>query len=350
MSDILKIKSGNSWVGIPAIKGDYAAVDSALSDSSTNPVQNKVITVPLVRAEAEAIGAYPVDTASGSVANFPDGAGNVPVKDLKIAIEPVQTGSGDPAPDNVRTITGWTGVTISQSGADTSDPDTVSISWQTEAGTVYGGTLDVTTGVLTANRAKKTIAELGFTYQSANTRFYTSALQSVAKRPSTSSTNLLCEVFPCVPDAMTGKPNNSVHIASSGNLFITKTTYTSKTALESAVGSNYISYELGTPLTYQLTPAEVKTLLGTNNIWADTGDTTVQYRADPTLYVDRHKRTIAPVEDGDKASQAYAAGKYFYHNGNFCKAKTSIASGATFTLNTNYEVTTVAAELYTALH
>jgi len=35
------------------------------------------------------------------------------------------------------------------------------------------------------------------------------------------------------------------------------------------------------------------------------------------------------------------AGKFFYLNGTLVRAKTNIASGATFTLNTNYEVATV---------
>ena len=39
------------------------------------------------------------------------------------------------------------------------------------------------------------------------------------------------------------------------------------------------------------------------------------------------------------------AGTYFYLNGSYCKAKTSIANGATFTLNTNYEEVTVGGEL-----
>lgn len=61
-------------------------------------------------------------------------------------------------------------------------------------------------------------------------------------------------------------------------------------------------------------------------------------------------KVIAPIETGTTASQAYAVGKYFILNHQFCKAKTAIASGAKFTLNTNYEVTTVADELYAALH
>lgn len=54
---------------------------------------------------------------------------------------------------------------------------------------------------------------------------------------------------------------------------------------------------------------------------------------------------IAPIENGATASTSYAQGAYFIHNGKFCKAKTSISSGATFTKGTNYEETTVAAEL-----
>lgn len=42
------------------------------------------------------------------------------------------------------------------------------------------------------------------------------------------------------------------------------------------------------------------------------------------------------------ASKAYAIGEHFYKDGKFCTAKTAIASGATFTLNTNYVEGTVA--------
>lgn len=59
---------------------------------------------------------------------------------------------------------------------------------------------------------------------------------------------------------------------------------------------------------------------------------------------------IAPIDNGTTATRAYSTGQYFMHDNQLCKAKTSIASGATFTLGTNYEVTTVAAELYSALH
>jgi len=48
-----------------------------------------------------------------------------------------------------------------------------------------------------------------------------------------------------------------------------------------------VVYQLSTPITYTLTPQEIRTLLGENNLWADTGDTTVEYRADTKLYIDK---------------------------------------------------------------
>ena len=48
-------------------------------------------------------------------------------------------------------------------------------------------------------------------------------------------------------------------------------------------------------------------------------------------------------ETGTTASQAISAGTYFYLNDTLVRAKVAIANGATFTLNTNYEVVTAGA-------
>lgn len=54
---------------------------------------------------------------------------------------------------------------------------------------------------------------------------------------------------------------------------------------------------------------------------------------------------LGPVEVGTTASRAYTTGKIFVWNGLLYKAKTSIASGATLTVGTNCEQTTLAALL-----
>ena len=42
-----------------------------------------------------------------------------------------------------------------------------------------------------------------------------------------------------------------------------------------------VVYELATPQTYQLTPQEVSLLQGTNNVWSDGGDVTLEYGTSP---------------------------------------------------------------------
>lgn len=45
-------------------------------------------------------------------------------------------------------------------------------------------------------------------------------------------------------------------------------------------------YELDTPLTFHCEPLILETLKGANNIWADTGDTAVEYKQDIQTYID----------------------------------------------------------------
>ena len=53
----------------------------------------------------------------------------------------------------------------------------------------------------------------------------------------------------------------------------------------SSNGELAISYELATPITVSLTPLEISVLTGQNNIWADSGDVSVEYAADLKTYI-----------------------------------------------------------------
>ena len=55
-----------------------------------------------------------VHVATGAVATF-EGE-NLPLKSLIASIVPVQAGSGDPSPENVRPISGWSGVNVENGG------------------------------------------------------------------------------------------------------------------------------------------------------------------------------------------------------------------------------------------
>ena len=57
------------------------------------------------------------------------------------------------------------------------------------------------------------------------------------------------------------------------------------------------------------------------------------------------KSDIAYVESGTTASRAYTLGQLIYVNGSLYRAKTAIASGTTFTVDTNIELTSISDEL-----
>lgn len=299
--------------------------------------------------ENEIKNKLPVQSESGAMLTFDCSLGEFPVKSMSVQITPQQSGSGDPSPDNVRPISGWTGATIQRTGKNLFDknnyqsfkgyflgmptgafvsggtgrdvvfikcsagqtytvsrlktadnerfrlcfskepPDagvqyfnaisaessgqvgdlmtmtatapadavylcvwawwgfsvdpqeslqievgatasayepykgnTYPISWETEVGTVYGGTLDVNTGTLTARP------------------YYASYAGEALVGPWISSMDVYAEG---------AVPTTGAQVLDLG----------------------------GTAQTYQLTPQQVNTMLGVNNIWADTGDSSVSY-------------------------------------------------------------------------
>lgn len=131
---------------------------------------------------------------------------------------------------------------------------------------------------------------------------------------------------------------------------------TSAATIKTWLAENPITviYRMDVPQTYHFgNIGELYTYFGINNVWIDTGSITeCDYPADTKLFLTARDKeiteNIAPIENSATASQAYAQGAYFWHDAKFCKALTAIASGATFTLNTNYVETTVAAELLAA--
>lgn len=73
-------------------------------------------------------GGYVQATATGNPLTFNTDVAK-PLKSLLIPWTPSQSGSGDPSPENVRPISGVSGVTVYHSGADTSNPDTIPVTF-----------------------------------------------------------------------------------------------------------------------------------------------------------------------------------------------------------------------------
>ena len=160
--------------------------------------------------------------------------------------------------------------------------NTYPISWQSEAGTVYGGTLDVVSGVLTVDRAS---VDLGTAYFAYNQGWNCWTTNSISDAKIVSDNNSLANAVCSIAKVVKASGYTSSHVVgsiaqnTSGTWFIDNG--------DSASLSGQLVYELATPITYQLTPTEVRTLLSQNNVWADTGDSSVEYPADTKLFITR---------------------------------------------------------------
>ena len=400
------------------------------------------------------------DTASGDIASFPDGADGLPVKDLTVGIEPVQSGTGDPSPTNVRPISGWTGCNVTRTGKnlfDEANADwvagkvinsegnivdnngykysnayipisgntqycfqynkvasvtsgmivafynsnkdfisrpyainntastgllygnlttpvnaayfrlnvykfdsteiqvaigstastyesysgvTIPITFHDSQGdplTVYGGTLDVTSGVLTVDRASVDLGTLSWIY--ATTYFYVSL-----SGKKSGNTNLICSKYKTSESAtISGMSDKEIKGGADNNAIVVKdSSYTDAAAFKTAMSGVQLVYELAQPQTYQLTPNEVTTLLGQNNIWSDTGSSTVEYPCDTKLYI---QKINTPTDDDMIADAQIASGKYFIVGNNLYLSTAGILAGDPIKPGTNCTLTNLAAAL-----
>ena len=130
---------------------------------------------------------------------------------------------------------------------------------------------------------------------------------------------------------------------------------TSVSNWETYLASNplQVCYKLETPITIQLTPQQIEALVGQNNLSTPLDGQSIDSVEYREIFVfDDVEKVVSlrvPIsmlgtdESGrTTASQAYASGDYFYKDGYMCKALTSISAGATLTLNTNYSQGTLA--------
>ena len=423
--------------------------------------------------------AFPHDTASGSLVTIPDGADGIPVRDLVVNIEPLQRGSGDPSPSNIRAISGWTGCKINRTAENifggtslrdgvlaamasaSDDPinkyvsfaatataskritddsglsykfkantqytfiltikkssndganlriyytdgtntsitgystskstiatvsaegktivglsktnqggtttlyydesgifegvltaadfkpyvgTTYPVSWEDDAGTVYGGTLDVTTGKLVVDRAIATITSATASNGKTICRYKLGNYHDVLNASKPSYCNILAK------DTTSSPPYNSYSLIQSSSY---SGDFIYFRLLETAASSNaeclsqtnailsqwnedghplQVVYELKTPIEYTLTGQQITTLLGLNNIWADCGDVSLDYRADPTLYI---QRLTGSAEDDMTANANITSGSYFMVGTNLFVATQAIGQGMAIVPGTN---------------
>jgi len=175
------------------------------------------------------------------------------------------------------------------------------ITWQDTVGTVYGGTLNVLTGVLVVDKGVKsfdgseTWTKNTYTDGKSYFAYKLGAFGFVVNDVGISSHYVRATITSTTTgigfNVYNSPSNNDARVAVRPDL----SQITTAAEMETWCGTQYtngtpftVVYELATPTTVQLTPTEVKTLLGVNNIWADTGDITeITIRCDTALYLQK---------------------------------------------------------------
>ena len=261
---------------IQSLQSDVSSIESTLENVVKNP---KIITANLA-------------VFNSTIADDP----------LEVACDviPVQTGSGDPSPINIRPFSSISEVTLSHSGEDTSNPDEIDLSVPEDAGTVYGGRFVINPDGSADFFKSVVLYELDGTeswYSSGNTdnvRFYYFKIgdahaynaQSAKNKCSHFITSTIIAassaVLYCVEgNAATQPAGSQIRIRPgqiNGNYITTTSDWKAYLAAQKLAGTPILcTAELSEVEPIHFTSEQVKTLLGTNKIWQDGGTVSVTY-------------------------------------------------------------------------
>lgn len=203
----------------------------------------------------------------------------------------------------------------------TTDSDATYVPYQGETfsasfgQTVYGGTLDWNTGVLTVDRAIATLTgneSWGASSSNANAYYLSSVdnpgvfpgaanLEDFRERMYHSCSHYKATLY---ADVMSDNECNAyVGTGQSGTVgasfrfkdarIANVSDWKAYLAAQKAAGTPVqVCYKLATPTTIQLTPAQILALKGTNNLYSDCGDTAVFGRIDPEWMNEQFRNAI----------------------------------------------------------
>jgi hypothetical protein len=178
----------------------------------------------------------------------------------------------------------------------------ISVNWEDEAGTVYGGTLDVVSRKMEVDRAGANLTgvESWSFYRSDGTGEYTTfqcrpfSVKVKEAWGNNTKNNAISSIANVSGEKVYNVNGAAFAIDAENNVMVCIPTSNANSvaAFKAYLEQNPIQIvgRLVTPIVYTLTESEIssvlETLYGTNNIWADTGDTEVTYPCDTRLFIE----------------------------------------------------------------
>lgn len=322
-----------------ATANEKAQEATAAAETANTAAQRADEARESLRTELNGKASVIINDASGDMVHITDGAA-MPVQKLVSRIEPLQTGTGEKNPVNPWTICGW---------------DEVSVTNETSGRTltaalpeiVYGGVMDWTTGVLTVNKAEYSLSSVSSWKQLSGKKvFYCSnPAGMLPARGWGDNDKPACSHYVYQPTGTMADGSFKV----SDKIYIHDARFETAADFAAWISAESISfvYPLAEPYTIQLTPQQMETLKGVNNLWSNAGETEVTYAADTKMYADGKDNTamIGTAEPGMTATKNYAIGDFIVVGKSLYKATAAIATGETIAPGTNCTATTVVEQL-----
>lgn len=166
------------------------------------------------------------------------------------------------------------------------------VTWQTEAGTVYGGTVDVVSGELTVDRAGLDLGTLTYSKSSIVTNGFVATGGVPNDFPLYTSSsdvpNWLCSQYKITSnnDLESASVDFAVAWRISGQnkgVIVKDSNYASyytgndMASFKTAMSGVMLVYYMTEPQTYQLTPTQIQMLKGADVLWSDADDLTLTY-------------------------------------------------------------------------
>jgi hypothetical protein len=223
----------------------------------------------------------------------------------------------------------------------------ISVNWEDEAGTIYGGEDEVISGKLKKTMGMVDMGTLNWTLMPNDKHLFYASIPGIKPNeiPNVAAniksdrykTVSASAAFGATKDCVIGQGITGII----GNVYImvVNRAYSDAASFKTAMSGAQLVYEIAEPVEYTLTGNEMETLYGTNNIWADTGDVEVTYPCDTRLFIEK---LTQPTEDDMTADANIAANTFFMIGNTLYFSTAAIAQGATIIPGTNCNVVSLA--------
>ena len=159
----------------------------------------------------------------------------------------------------------------------------IPISWESEAGTIYGGTIDIISGLLTVD---KVTAVFDGT-ETVNNNYFPVVVFTKAF-PVGANGTLICSHVTSSLVSYANSNRNTFQFRQCDTVWGVTSASELKTKFADEYANSHpvtVCYPLAEPITYQLSPNEIQSILGYNLVYSNVGDVDVTYLADIKTYM-----------------------------------------------------------------